>query len=168
MWPERARRCGACRRSGLLLQDLVDDEFLSEQTLPLIRLDRRAPEFRITNHHDCEAFAFLGIRIRRDDGVLNRNERRKQLPDLLDLGTRLEVSHIDFEHGHRNLSQKCSRQQRPPTARRVRRSRKPLRQSARALSIRPMQLSSGISCGPQDNRFLLGFFAPPGSAEGPL
>jgi len=114
MWTEGTCLHRALLHGRLLLHDFINHELFAQQALPDVCSDCRTTKLRITHHDDGKTLAFLGIGIDRDDRVFDRNKRREELANLLDLGSRLEIAHVDFEHSHRNVFRSFPAKRRPP------------------------------------------------------
>lgn len=97
-------RCGLA-----LLHDFIDRERLPQQALALGRLHGSTTNLRIANHDDREAFGLARLGVGDEHGVLDRHERREQLPHLLDLDTGVKVANVDLEHGHGRNSRRIGR-----------------------------------------------------------
>jgi hypothetical protein len=103
---ERSLPCllGSLRSGLTLLHDFIDRQRLAEQTLALRSLDGRTSNLWIKHHDDCKALGLARLGIGNQDRVLDRHERREEFADLLDLDSRIEVTHVNLEHRHGRYS----------------------------------------------------------------
>jgi hypothetical protein len=123
-----------------LLHHFVDRERLAEQSLALGGLDCRTTDLRVANHDDRETLCLASLGVGHENRVFDGHEGREEFADLLDLDSRIEVTHVDLEHRHGRYSRWLHTSDQPLDGlSAVRRARKPGKQID-SLKLRPLEL----------------------------